>query len=123
MCSPRFLLPLAVFLACAPLAIAGTEKVDSKITYKNSFEDLTFVHEGEVKSELKKCERDREVRLYGEGSDLAIAHDQTNRDGEYKIALKADGIDGQYYTRVIKEAKGSVVCKADESPHRPVPTR
>jgi hypothetical protein len=123
MFSPRPLLALAVLLIVPPVAIgAGTQKVDSKVTYRNSFDDgtLKYIHEGEVKSDLKKCERDRTVRLYGEGVVGFFDSTQTNAAGEYRFEMDGDGIAGKYFTRVTKESKGSAVCKFDESPHKPL---
>jgi hypothetical protein len=120
MSSPRFLLLPALLLVFAPAALAGNPKIDSKITYRNFVEPPMFIHEGEVKSELKKCERDRTVRLFGEGIKGSFGTDQTNADGEYRIEMEQDGIPSDYYTRVGKKEKAGVVCKADESPHKPL---
>jgi len=114
---------LATFLVIVPMAFgAGTQKVASKITYQNSIAPPPngYIHEGEVKSDLKKCERDRTVRLYGEGVDEPFGKDKTNADGEYRITLGQDGLVTDYYTRVRVLHKGSVTCKGAESKHKPL---
>lgn len=120
MSSPRFLLAaLALLAAAASTAAAGKPKVDSEITYRNGVEDLMFVHEGEVKSAVQACVRKRLVKLYAEEAGGSFGSDMTNRDGEYRIELPGDGIPTDYYTRVKKAERPAVICKADESKHKP----
>ena len=114
---------LAIFAIAIPAAAgAGTTKVESKITYRNSIAPPPngYIHEGEVKSDLKKCERDRTVRLYGEGVDKPFGKDKTSADGEYRITLGQDGLVTDYYTRIRAVHKGSVTCKGAESKHKPL---
>jgi len=112
---------LAALLAFTPVAIGGgTQKVPSTITYQNSVDNGTFIHQGEVKSELRRCERDRRVDLYGEGFDEPFESDRTNDEGRYRIVMPGDGIPQDYYTRVRPLHKGSITCKGDESKHKPL---
>jgi hypothetical protein len=113
-------LALAAFSFGLVPADAGQPKVDSTITYKNSVEPDLFVHKGWVKSALGRCVRDRVVKLRGEGVPGSLETTETNRKGKYRFEQGADGVASHYYTVTPKKTTPNVVCKAAESPLKPL---
>ncbi|MDQ2675662.1 MAG: hypothetical protein M3Y34_02545 [Actinomycetota bacterium] len=110
---------LAFILAAVP-AGAGVPKAESEISYRNYLQTSTFIHKGKVRSESAKCVKKRTVELYGEGFEKPFERQLTNAKGRYKFIMKQDSIAGDYYTRVTRKVKASVVCKAAESKHKPL---
>jgi len=105
----------------AALAGAGQPKADSEISYRNLVKGSLYIHKGKVRSESPKCVKGRTVELYGEGFDeKPFEREPTDADGRYKFKMKQDSIAGDYYTRVTRKVKQSVICKAAESKHKPL---
>jgi hypothetical protein len=104
----------------ATIAGAGQPKAESTISYRNVIKGSLYIHKGKVGSESPKCVKRRTVELWGEGFDKPFDRVLTDADGRYKFKMKQDSIVGNYYTRVTRKVKQSVICKAAESKHKPL---
>ena len=109
-----------LFALASGAAEAGKPKAKSEISYRNSLKTSTYIHKGKVRSDSPKCVKGRTVELYGEGFEKPFERMPSDADGRYKFTMKQDSIVGDYYTRVTRKVKPSVICKAAESKHKPL---
>jgi hypothetical protein len=120
------LLGLAVALAfgidVAPAA-AKAKKVESVVEIDgwgppNTYDGFV----GDVHSRKPKCERNRLVTLYYEGTEAGT--DTTDETGDWEIEVVFIGDDPYFVTvdrKVIKKGGKKLVCKADTSPSAQLP--
>ena len=113
---------VAGLIALGGAAGAAKPKAKSEISYANEFAPGEFIHKGRVRSESKKCVRNRTVILYNEQNpSQPIGTDKTNRKGRYRIVLGSDSLAGPYFTRVSRKPKPRIVCKRARSESKGLP--
>jgi hypothetical protein len=126
--SHRFWLCIAAAVAVSAIAVpaasAGVPKYDTKLTI---WKEAGRLYHGDVKSEVGKCERGRQVTLFKKrpGADRRVGTVLSSRHGTNgddlltggKWAIRALGLQpgDRAYAKVTPKVRDRFVCRADRS--------
>jgi hypothetical protein len=109
---------VAVSVIAVPAASAGVHKHDTELTIGR--EAGPFFH-GFVKSQVRKCERGRQVILFKKrpGADRKLGTARIHRHnldrGDWGLHLDHQP-NGRVYAKVTPKVRDRYVCRADRSP-------
>lgn len=105
---------LAALVTGTSLALANPS-FETKLTIGLEQDGTRYIWSGKAKSNEGGCEKGRLVRLYNESVTGPLDSDATNGDGEWRIVLGSDSLNGDYYAKVKRRVTPEFVCKADRS--------